>query len=99
MKNDVAIRDSWMRFTDKYEEYFYSNEKKWKSQLDKVEDYIIANKKLPSQYDSDPSIKFSGRWSCNQKHRFKNNKNIMKSNFAIRDTWMKFTDKYAKYFP
>lgn len=97
MKDNIAVRDAWVKFVEKNDIYFYAN-KTWRSKLNEIETYIHDNNKLPSSSDNDTVIKALGLWIHNQKSNFRNHKLVMKDDSAIRDTWMDFIQKYETYF-
>jgi hypothetical protein len=96
MKNE-NIRKQWKEFTEKYQEYFMSNEEVWIFNLELVEKYIIDNKKTPSQCDENTEIKSFAKWLSHQKQNYKKNEYIMK-NENIREQWKEFIEKYKEYF-
>ena len=56
----------WKDFTEKYKEYFLSNNEIWFNNLKEVEDYIIKNNKRPNSIDKDIEIKQLGSWIIHQ---------------------------------
>ena len=96
MKNE-NIREQWKEFTEKYKEYFMSNDEKWNNNLEFVEKYINDNKKTPSSSDENKDIKVLGQWILNQQQIYKKNVEIMK-NEKIRKQWKEFIEKYQEYF-
>ena len=69
----------------------------WHEKLELVEKYIIENGKLPSSKSKEKNIKNIGIWKQQQKHNYKNKKEIMK-NEEIRKIWEKFMNNFKKYF-
>ena len=75
---DENLRKKWKDFTDKYIQFFLSNDELWNNNLILVEKYIIKNNKRPSEKDKDIEIKKLGRWVSIQTKNYSNNKEIMK---------------------
>ena len=92
------IRKKWEQFTTEYEEYFISNEEKWKQQLELVKKYIDENKQRPSKHNKNKDIKQLGRWLSMQINNYKKKIQIM-SNKEIREKWEQFITDYQEYFP
>ena len=96
MKNE-EIRNHWENFIKKYEEYFLDNKQIWCKNLKDIEEYIIVNRTLPSINNKDKNVKKLGRFICNEKQNYKDNKHSMK-NEEIRNHWENFIKKYEEYF-
>ena len=94
---DENVRKKWKDFTDKYIQFFLSNDELWNNNLILVEKYIIKNNKRPSGADKDIEIKKLGNWINNQQTNYSNNKQIMKDE-NLRKKWKDFTDKYIQFF-
>ena len=97
MKNNDKIRNAWINFIEKYKEYFLLPNELWEYKLNMVIDYIKQNKKVPSSYNKDSSIKSLGRFIQTQHQNYKNEKYIMK-NQEIRLKWNIFLEEYKEYF-
>ena len=93
---DSNIRNSWEKFTLKYQEFFQSNEEVWYDKLNEVIKYIIENNNTPTQYDKNSETKQLGMWLSSQKTSYKKEQHIMKD-LIIRKTWEEFTLKYKDY--
>jgi len=91
------IRKLWEGFVKKYQEYFISNEERWKNTLKEVLIYIDKNNKRPYQRDKDVKIKKLGIWIGTQQKNYASKKKIMK-NEEIRELWEEFIKKYQEYF-
>jgi hypothetical protein len=65
--------------------------------LVKLEEFINKYNKLPSAENKDKNIKYLGGWLSNQKHKYKNNKHMMKDE-EIRKQWEEFIEKYKELF-
>jgi len=91
----------WTDFinSDKYKEYFISNEYRWKLKLEQVKKYIDTNNKIPSNSDKYKQVKTLGRWVYTQSHNY-NIKKCFISNKKIYNLWTEFinSDKYKSYF-
>ena len=96
MKNSI-IRKEWENFIEEYISLFKSNEEFWFDNKRKVEDYIKEYNKIPSKTDKNKKIKTLGYWIQNQKHNYKNNKQIMKDSL-IRKEWEKIIEEYNELF-
>ncbi len=100
MGND-DIYKLWTDFinSDKYKQYYLSNEECWKVKLNEVEKYIDINNKRPSKRDKDEQIKTLGMWCSTQSHNYNIKKCIM-SNEEIYKIWTEFinSNKYKPYF-
>ena len=84
--------------TNDYKEYFLSIEEQWYNDLEKFKNYSDDKKKLPSQYDKDPELKFLGQWIGRNNNNSKNKNRIMKKD-EIYNVWNKIrTIEYKKYF-
>jgi hypothetical protein len=83
---------------EKYTEYLiHDDEEKWYNKLKQVSAYMDKEKKRPSTYNENPDIKILGRWVHKQKDNYKNNKNMMASNPAVRVAWETTLEKYTDY--
>jgi len=91
------IRKLWEGFVKKYQEYFISNEERWKNTLKEVVIYIDKNNKRPYQRDKDVKIKKLGIWIGTQQKNYASKKKIMK-NAEILELWEEFVKKYQEYF-
>jgi hypothetical protein len=58
---DETIRQKWKDFTNKYKQYFLSNDELWDDNLNLIKNYIIKYNKKPSETDKDKEIKFLHR--------------------------------------
>jgi hypothetical protein len=96
MKN-LKIYKLWEEFQEKYSEYFMSNEEQWKNTLIKICKYIDENKKLPSQYNKNDSIKKLGKWIQYQKQNYAKKERIMKTSLENRELWEEFREKYSNH--
>jgi superfamily II DNA or RNA helicase/ribosomal protein S17E len=96
MKNE-EIKKQWEEFIEKYIDLFKSNEELWSDNLKKLEEFINKYNKLPSNKNKDIDIKVLGGWLSNQKHKYKNNKHMMKDE-EIRKQWEEFIEKYKELF-
>jgi hypothetical protein len=94
---DETIRQKWKDFTNKYKQYFLSNDELWDDNLNLIENYIIKYNKKPSQHDQDKEIKKLGGWISTQQKNYQKNKQIMKDE-TIRQKWKDFIDKYKQFF-
>jgi superfamily II DNA or RNA helicase len=92
------IRKLWEEFQEKYSEYFVNNDDQWKNTLKEIGKYIDKNKKLPSQYDKNYSIKKLSSWMQTQKKNYLKKQNIMKTSSEILKLWEEFQEKYSEYF-
>jgi len=90
------IQKLWEEFIEKYNEYFISNEELWKDTIKKVAKYIDENKKKPSQYDKNNTIKKLGKWIIQQQINYLKKQNIMKI-LDIQKLWEEFIEKYNEY--
>ena len=97
MKNNDKIRNAWINFIEKHKEHFFSPNELWEYKLNMIIDYIKQNKKVPSCYDKDSSIKSLGRFIKTQNQNYKNGKYIMKDQ-EIRLKWNIFLEEYKEYF-
>lgn len=100
MKN-TDIYDKWTEFitSEKYKEYFISNEKEWERNLILLKKYIDKYNKIPSSGKKNKDIKKLCSWLSLQKLRYKSKDRIMK-NSVIYNKWTEFitSKKYEKYF-
>jgi len=98
MKND-NIRKKWELFinSDKYREYFISNEEKWIKTLEIIKKYIEDKKKLPTRYNEDIEIKQLGRWLSSQQQNYSKKNHIMVYT-TVRKKWELFINEYKNYF-
>ena len=100
MKNP-DIYSKWTEFitSEKYKNYFVSNEDEWYSSLNLTKKYIDENNKRPSKVDKNKDIKTLEIWLSNQQRNYKSKEYIMK-NLDIYSIWTKFitSEKYKKYF-
>jgi superfamily II DNA or RNA helicase len=94
---DENIRKLWEDFTEKYKQYFITNEELWKYNLEEIINYINKNNKLPSTKSKDKEERFLGIWLGTQKQNYKNNRDIMKYE-NIRNLWEHFIEQYKQYF-
>ena len=96
MKNEI-IYNKWDDFihSEKYSDYFESNENKWINMLNDLKKYIDDNNKIPS-YKND---KILYNWQSNQKDNYKKKSDIMQDEF-IYNKWTEFISdkKYRTYF-
>ena len=94
------IYQKWEEFinSDKYKQYFLSNEDRWDNTLNDVKQYIDINNKRPSK-SSDEQINSLCQWISDQQKNYKNRKQIM-MNEEIYKIWTEFinNDKYKLYF-
>tara|TARA_Y100000389_G_C17471304_1_gene531415 strand:+ start:8174 stop:10645 length:2472 start_codon:yes stop_codon:yes gene_type:complete len=89
MKN-IEIRKDWEIFLEKYKELLFDNYEKWYNNFNKLKEYI-------KKYNSLPNIKEKlSKWYYNQKHSYKNKKNLMK-NENIKKEWEKFLEEFKQY--
>ena len=100
MKNS-DIYDKWTVFitSEKYKQYFISNDEEWQSNLNLIQKYIDENNKTPSTHDKNRDIKTLGKWLSTQQTNYKSKEKIMK-NSDIYDKWTEFitSEKYKQYF-
>jgi rhamnose utilization protein RhaD (predicted bifunctional aldolase and dehydrogenase) len=96
MKNK-EIKKEWEKFTNKYEEYFKSNEEMWYETLNECKKYIDENHRRPSKSDKNPEIKKIGSWIQTQMTNYSKGIKIMK-NKEIKKEWEKFMNEYEEYF-
>ena len=96
MKTD-DIRNKWIEFTEKYIDYFRTNEDEWNILLTKTEQYIQNNCKRPSQHSKNNDEKIIGMWMTRQQPNYIKKQQIMK-NPEIYNRWTEFIMKYPKYF-
>ena len=75
--SNPAIRKKWEDFTERYSEYFKSNEEIWDDILETVCNYIDENKKRPSRGSKDKEIKHLGEWLSHQTTNYKKKTKIM----------------------
>jgi len=98
MKNQ-KIYDIWTEFiiSEKYSNFFITNEEKWINNFNKLKKYIDEHKKTPST--TNYNTKLMKGWVDTQKQNYKNKEQIMK-NQKIYEIWGKFitSEKYGKYF-
>lgn len=96
--NNNIIKQNWKEFinSEKYKEYFLSQEEKWDIKLNEVIDYIDINKKKPSEYDINENVKSLGYWICDQQKNYKLLINNMKDK-NIKDKWKNFANNYKIY--
>jgi len=97
--NNLRIRIKWEIFinTDKYIDYFLSNEDRWINTLEKIKKYISEEEKLPTRYNKNFEIKQLGRWLSSQQQNYSKVKYIMIDQ-SIRKKWELFITKYKKYY-
>ncbi len=99
--SNKEIYSLWTEFinSDKYKEYFISNNDNWKLKFNKVKSYIDINNKRPSSSDKNKQIQSLGHWISTQTDNYKTRKEIM-SNKEIYKIWTDFinSDKYKTYF-
>jgi superfamily II DNA or RNA helicase len=98
MKND-NVRKKWEIFinTDKYEEYFISNEEKWIKTLEIIKKYIKDEKKLPTRYNENIEIRQLGKWLSSQQQNYSKKKYIMIDKLILKK-WELFINEYKEYF-
>lgn len=94
MKYD-KIYDEWQEFTNKYKEYFITEEEYWCLMLSKVTKYIDIYKCRPD--DTSNETKLLKKWIETQQLIIRNREGIMKSN-EIFNKWQTFIEKYKEYF-
>ncbi len=94
---EIENRKSWEEFTEKYTEYFKTDNEKWYEKLNELEDYIKVYKKTPSHTSKDKTIKSLVYWLDDQKKNYSKKTQIMKE-AEIRKSWEEFKDKYTEYF-
>ena len=100
MKNE-NIRKQWENFTqsEKYQEYFITNEEQWYANLVKVKNYILENKQKPTITKSNNNEKNQlALWINTQKNNYNKKAHIM-SNINIQKSWEDFIqdNNYKKY--
>jgi len=98
-QGSISINDEykklWEEFTNKYKEFFMTNEEIWYNQLKNLKEYIKQYKKLPTRNKmNDEKILKLNTWLSTQKKIYKKNINIMKINDKIKLEWEKFIDEY-----
>ncbi len=91
------IYTKWTIFTNKYKEYFRSNDEDWNIMLSNVEKFIIINKKRPTTNSNNIEYNIMCHWIGTQQKNYKDKKQIMK-NKEIYNKWAIFKEKYIKYF-
>lgn len=100
MVNDT-IWCNWDKFinSEKYKQYFMSNDKTWYNNLNLVKQYIDKHNKRPSTTDKNIEIKQLGVWILRQAANYKKKCQIMTDD-TIYTNWKLFInlDKYKKYF-
>ena len=97
MFRNIQYIHKWKTFIDKYAYLFTTNEETWYDMLECVKKHICDNNKLPSILDEDPYVKTLNMWIYTQKHKYKNQLQIMK-NEEIRRTWETFIqDNYIMF--
>jgi hypothetical protein len=98
MKNN-NVRKKWEIFfnTDKYKQYFLTNDERWINMLDKIKKYISEEEKLPTRYNKDNEIKQLGRWLSSQQQNYSKKEYIM-VDLSIRKKWELFVNEYKEYF-
>jgi superfamily II DNA or RNA helicase len=95
--SNLEIRKKWEDFTEKYSEYFKSNEEIWNDSLEAVSKYIDENKEKPLRSIKDKKIKKLGKWISHQTTNYKKNVRIM-SDPICRKKWEDFTERYSEHF-
>ena len=98
MKTNPEIRLEWEQFINDelFKPYICSTEEEWRNNLVKVKEYIIKYNKSPSHRSTDKEVKKLGSWLSNQKNKYKNNTENMKTNPEIRLEWEQFIND-ARY--
>jgi superfamily II DNA or RNA helicase len=100
MKNQT-IYCKWDKFinSNKYKDFFITNDQKWYEKLEKIKNYMDSNNKRPSVTDKDKNIKQLGQWISDQQKFYSKKQKIMKKQTTYYE-WNKFinSDKYKKYF-
>ncbi len=91
------IHTKWIEFTNKYIEYFQSNEEKWDTMLNNVDNFIMCNKKRPSEqltYNKETKM---AAWINTQQYTY-NKKTAAMKNQEICDKWAEFVNKHCSLF-
>ncbi len=100
MKN-IKIYNAWKDFveSEKYAQYFISNEDLWYLHFNNLKQYIDTHKSLPSKSSKHENIKQLNNWVGCQQRRYKIKERIMR-NHIIYNTWKEFveSEEYSIYF-
>lgn len=96
MKNDT-IRKEWETFVKESQQYFVSDDEKWKKNLDAVKTYMSTEKKRPSQASKDDTIKKLAEWMNKQQQNYAKQEYRMKDE-SIRQEWETFVEEFQQYF-
>lgn len=86
------IRDVWFKFSQKYSQFFKSNEETWMDRLMQCQAFVDKNGKLPYLTNSDPEAKQLAKWLYHQTENYKAKKEGLK-NEELRRMWEEFVRK------
>jgi hypothetical protein len=83
------IKEKWDKFTDKYKDYFKSNEESWEEHFDELKEYIQKNNKKPDRNNEDEKVKKLFKWIDTQTTNYNDKTQIM-ANEKYYNIWEKF---------
>jgi hypothetical protein len=95
---DATRYDMWTIFMNEFKQYFQTDDEIWNSNFDKLKQFIEVNKRRPYEKSINDQEKNLGLWLSVQKRNYKYKLQGMKDEKRY-NTWLKFQEKYNKYFP
>jgi ribosomal RNA-processing protein 8 len=95
---DIEKRQIWTELTQKYKEYFKSNDEIWYDTYNQLIDYIEINDKKPSSESKDLEQKKLGLWISTQTQNYKKIQQAMKD-LVKRQKFENLVKQYPELFP